>query len=211
LSRAEQVSRPIRLSKLPECVPTRMPDSAKVVTAPRPVESLIRLIRGQKVMRDADLAASYEVPTKRLNEAVKRNLKRFPETFMFRPSREEATALTSQNATLEMGRGRYPKYPPLAFTEYGVVMLSSVLNGEGAVHMSILVVNAFVRMRELMASNRDIAGRVEKLERGEESAASVIEVLAEDIDRLAEEVKEMKALPPVKKRRIGFSLGEDEH
>src|SRR5215475_10431417 len=166
-----------------------MPDSAKVVTAPRPVESLIRLIRGQKVMLDADLAALYEVPTKRLNEAVKRNLKRFPETFMFRLSREEAASLRSQNATLETGLGRYSKYPPLAFTEHGVVMLSSVLNSERAVQMSILVVNAFVRMRELMASNKDIAARVEKLERGQESTASVIEVLAEDIDRLAEEVK----------------------
>src|SRR5215475_9093966 len=97
-----------------------MPDSAKVVTAPRPVESLIRLIRGQKVMLDADLAALYEVPTKRLNGAVKRNLKRFPETFMFRLSREEAAALRSQNATLETRRVRYPKYPPLALPDVAI-------------------------------------------------------------------------------------------
>lgn len=83
-------------------------------------------------MLDADLAALYDVPTKRLNEAVKRNVRRFPETFMFRLSGEEAAALRSQNATLETGRGRYSKYSPLAFTEHGVVMLSSVLNSERA-------------------------------------------------------------------------------
>jgi hypothetical protein len=94
----------------------------KAVAATRPVETLIRVIRGQKVMLDSDLAELYEVPTKRLNEAVRRNLKRFPETFMFRLSQEESAALRSQFATLETGRGRYSKYPPLAFTEHGVVI-----------------------------------------------------------------------------------------
>jgi phage regulator Rha-like protein len=176
------------------------------------VESLIHVIRGQKVMLDADLATLYEVPTKRLNEAVRRNLKRFPETFMFRLSREESVALRSQNATLDIGRGRYSKYPPLAFTEHGVVMLSSVLNSERAVQMSILVVSAFVRMRELIASNKDIAARMEKLERGHDRAESVIEVLVEDIDRLAREVHGIKALPRplATKRRIGFGPWDED-
>lgn len=178
--------------------------------APRPVESLIRVVRGQKIMLDVDLAELYGVPTKRLNEAVKRNLKRFPETFMFRLSRQESAALRSQFATLEAGRGHYSKYPPLAFTEHGVVMLSSVLNSDRAVEMSIFVVNAFVRIRELMAANKDIAARIDKLERGHNRTASVIEVLVEDIDRLAGEVKDMKALPPVTKRKIGFRLGNDD-
>ena len=98
------------------------------------------------------------------------------------------------------------KYQPLVFTEHGVVMLSAVLNSGRAVEMSILVVEAFVRMRELIASNKDIAARVEKLERGHDRSASVIEILVEDIDRLACEVKEMKALPPVTGRKIGFDL-----
>lgn len=182
----------------------------KHLAALRPVESLIRVVRGQKVMLDADLAELYGVPTKRLNEAVKRNLRRFPETFMFRLSREESVALRSQFATLEAGRGRYSKYPPLAFTEHGVAMLSAVLNSDRAIEMSIFVVNAFVRIRELMAVNKDIAARIDKLERGHDRTASVIEVLVEDIDRLAHEVKDMKALPPVTKRKIGFRLGNDE-
>ena len=86
-------------------------------------------------------------------------------------------------------------------------MLSSVLNSERAVQMNILIVKAFVRMRELIASNKDIAARVEKLERGHDRTASVIEVLVEDIDRIAHEVKEMKALPPVTRRKIGFRWG----
>src|SRR5215813_13033111 len=151
--------------------------SIKAVAAARPLESLIRIIRGQKVILDADLAALYEVPTKRLNEAVRRNLKRFPDTFMFQLSREESTGLRSQFATLEPGRGRYSKYQQLAFTEHGVVMLSSVLNSDRAVEMNILVVNAFIRLREMIASNKDIAARVEKLERGHIRTASVIEVL----------------------------------
>jgi phage regulator Rha-like protein len=181
----------------------------KTVASPRPVESLIHVIRGQKVMLDADLAELYGVQTKVLNQAVRRNIHRFPERFMFRLSTQEASALRSQIVTLEGGRGRYPKYSPFAFTEHGVVMLSAVLNSARAVEMSILVVDAFVRMRELMASNKDIAARVEKLEHGHERAASVIEILVEDIDRLAHEVKEMKALPPVTKRRIGFIIDDD--
>jgi hypothetical protein len=181
----------------------------KTVAVPRPVESLIRVIRGQKVMLDSDLATLYEVPTKRLNEAVRRNLRRFPQTFMFRLSRGESAALRSQIATLEAGRGRYSKYPPLAFTEHGVVMLSSLLNSERAIEMSILVVNAFVRMRELVLHHKDIAARVEKLERGHGHTASVIEILVEDIERLAHEVKDMKALPPVTKRKTGFFIDED--
>ena len=88
-------------------------------------------------------------------------------------------------------------------------MLSSVLNSPRAIEMSILVVNAFVRMRELLASNKDLAARVEKLERSHNRAASVIEILVEDIDRLAGEMKRMKALPEPKKRRIGFNAPRD--
>jgi len=170
------------------------------------MEGLIHVIRGQKVMLDADLAALYGVPTKRLNEAVKRNLNRFPAKFMFQLSAEEGNKMRSQFATASRINIRYQ---PLAFTEHGVVMLSAVLKSARAVEMSIVVVDAFVRMRELIASNKDIAARMEKLERGHDRTASVIEVLVEDIDRLADEVKEMKALPPVTKRKIGFYTGED--
>jgi len=174
--------------------------------ANRPLETLIRVIRGQKVMLDADLAALYGIETKQLNRAVNRNLSRFPEGFMFRLTAEER--LRCQIGTSNTGRGGR-RYLPHAFTEHGVVMLCSVLNSERAVQMNIVIVKAFVRMRELIASNKDIAARIDKLERGHGRTASVIEVLVEDIDRLAHEVKDMKALPPVTKRKIGFFTGED--
>jgi hypothetical protein len=159
-------------------------------------------------MLDSDLAALYEVSTKRLNEAVKRNLRRFPEEFMFQLTEEERESLRSQIATSNNGRGGR-RYSPYVFTEYGVVMLSSVLHSERAIQVNILIVRAFIRMRELIASNKDIAARVEKLERGHDRTGSVIEVLVEDIDRLAREVGDMKALPPVTKRKIGFFIDED--
>ena len=89
-------------------------------------------------------------------------------------------------------------------------MLSAVLRSSRAVQTSILIVRAFIRMRELLASNKDLAARVEELERGHDRTASVIEILVEDIDRLGDELKQMKALPPVKKRKIGFRVGGDE-
>jgi ORF6N domain len=128
---------------------------------------------------------------------------------MFKLTAAEAAALRSQFATSNISRGGRRSLP-YAFTEHGVVMLSAVLNSHQAVQVSILVVNAFIRMRELIASNKDIAARVEKLERGQSRTVSVIEVLVEDIDRLAHELKEMKAVPPVPKRKIGFRLGEDD-
>jgi phage regulator Rha-like protein len=182
---------------------------AKSLAAHRPVEKLIHVIRGQKVMLDADLAELYGVETGQLNRAVKRNPSRFPDDLMFQLTAEEAERLRCQIGISNRGRGGR-RYLPHAFTEHGVVMLSSVLNSERAIQMNLLIVRAFVRMRELMAHNKDIAARVEKLERGHERTASVIEVLVEDIDRLAREVKEMKTIPPVTKRKIGFRLGDDD-
>ncbi|HTU44871.1 MAG TPA: ORF6N domain-containing protein [Bryobacteraceae bacterium] len=179
---------------------------AKTIAVTQPIEKLIHIIRGEKAMLDADLAALYGVPTRVLNQAVKRNLRRFPEDFMFSLTQEEVRALRSQIVTSKGGR----RYLPHAFTEHGVAMLSSVLNSERAIQMNIAVIRAFVRMRQLIESNQDIAVRVEKLERSHDRTASVIEVLAEDIDRLAHEVREMKALPPVTKRRIGFRLGKED-
>lgn len=154
-------------------------------------------------MLDSDLAALYGVETRRLNEAVKRNLPRFPATFMFRLTDAESATMRSQIATSSKRR---IKYQPLAFTEHGVVMLSSVLNSARAVQVSILVVETFIRLRELTATNKDIAIRVEKLEHNRDRTASVIEVLVEDIDHLTHEFKQMKAVPIPSKRKIGFDL-----
>jgi phage regulator Rha-like protein len=181
----------------------------KSAVSPQPIEALIHVIRGQKVMLDADLASLYEIPTKAFNQAVRRNIERFPEDFAFQLSKAELEHWRSQivtsNPSAKMGLRR----PPFVFTQEGVAMLSAVLRSDRAVQMSIAIVRTFVRMRELMESNREIAARVEKLERGHDRTASVIELLVDDIDRLAREVKDMKALPPAKKRGIGFVIDED--
>ena len=121
------------------------------------VASQIRVIRGQRVMLDSALAALYGVETKRLNEQVNRNRERFPADFLLQLTESEAESLRSQFATLEAGRGRYGKYKPLAFTEHGAIMAATVLNSPKAVAMSVYVVRAFVRARELIQSNTELA------------------------------------------------------
>ena len=180
----------------------------KNATPLAPVDSHIRTIRGQRIILDSDLAALYHVQTSRLNQAVKRNASRFPEDFMFQLTEKEAEYLISQIVISKNGRGGRRKLP-YAFTEHGIAMLSSVLNSERAVQVNIMIVRAFIRLREIVAQNKDIAARVEKLETKQDRTASVIEVLVEDIDRLADEVKRIKRVPPVTKRKIGFAIGKD--
>jgi hypothetical protein len=183
-----------------------MPKPLKPSIMTHPIERRIHVVRGEKVMLDSDLAALYEVPTKVFNQAVRRNRERFPDDFMFQLSHAEAAAMRSQFVTTSK---RGIKYQPLAFTEHGIAMLSAVLHSDRAVQMSIAIIRAFLRMRELVAANQDIAARVEQLERGQDRTSSVIEVLVEDIDRLAHEVKEIKAVPPATKRKIGFFIDDD--
>lgn len=155
-------------------------------------------------MFDSDIAALYEVPTKVLNQAVRRNLERFPEDFAFQMTKGEMENWRSQivtsNSAAKMGLRR----PPFVFTQEGVAMLSGVLRSPKAVQMSIAIVRAFIRMRKMIAANREFADRIEKLEGGQNRVASVIEVIVEDIDRLDVEIQQMKALPKKSKRRIGF-------
>jgi hypothetical protein len=161
----------------------------------RLLERRIYVLRGQKVMLDEDLAELYAVPTKRLNEQVRRNLGRFPKDFMFRLTAAELRNLKSQIATSSWG-GR--RNLPYAFTEHGVAMLSAVLASERAVKMSVLIIRAFVRMRELIANHKELAARVEKIEDMQNRQNSVITILAD-------EISDLKAIPPPgPKRRIGF-------
>src|SRR6266404_5281020 len=118
-----------------------------------PVESRILVLRHQKVILDTDLAELYGVPVKRLNEQIKRNQERFPSDFMFQLNPEEQASLRSQSATSNQGRGGR-RYAPYAFTEHGAIMAATVLNSERAVEMSVFVVRAFVRLREMLAANR---------------------------------------------------------
>jgi len=137
------------------------------------VEKSILLIRGQKVMLDRDLARLYGVDARVLNQAVKRNLDRFPEDFMFQLTPEETSALPvgagarrlrSQNVILKNARGLHQKYRPYAFTEHGILMLSSVLRSDRAVQVNIQIMRTFVRLRELLASNAQLTRRLDDLE-----------------------------------------------
>lgn len=122
----------------------------------------IYVIRGQKVMLDKDLAGMYGVPTFRLNEAVKRNISRFPDDFMFQLTKEEYNSLRSQIAILK--RGQHSKYLPYVFTEQGVAMLSSVLNSETAIQVNIQIIRLFTKMKQLILDNKDIWMKIEKIE-----------------------------------------------
>src|SRR5438132_76212 len=145
------------------------------------VERRIYLIRGQKVMLDADLAELYQAPTKALNQAVRRNRDRFPADFMFQLTSDEASALRSQIVTLEKGRGRYSKYAPYAFTELGVAMLSSVLNSARAIQMNIVIMRAFESGRAARTNNKALARKVEQLEDTQEEHRSTIVAVVEEI------------------------------
>ena len=130
--------------------------SSKAMKPKKPIETLILNLRNQKVILDADLAGLYGVPAYRFNEAVKRNLDRFPEDFMFRLTKEEweeQQALRSQIAILKLGRGQHRKYLPYAFTEHGALMAANILHSPRAVAMSVYAIRAFVKMREDLATN----------------------------------------------------------
>jgi hypothetical protein len=136
-------------------------------TTPVPVEQVaqsILLLRGNRVILDRELAAIYGVSTGRLNEAVKRNIERFPEDFMFQLTREEAERSRSQFAILNSGRGQNIKHLPFAFTEHGAIQAANILSSPRAVEMGIYVVRAFVKLRDLLSSNRELARRFAQLE-----------------------------------------------
>lgn len=159
------------------------------------IENKIFLIRGKKVMIDKDLAMLYGVTTKRLNEQVKRNIKRFPEDFMFRLNQaESATFLRSQIATLK--RGQNVKYLPYVFTEQGVSMLSSVLNSEKAIQVNIQIMRTFTKIREMIISNKELRIKLEELEsRTDKKFAIIFKAIANLIGSPREEGK---------KEKIGF-------
>lgn len=182
---------------------------------PIPVEMIERriyLIRGQKVMRDSDLAELYEVTTGNLNLAVRRNLDRFPQDFMFQLTEEEFTNLRLQIATSSSGYGGR-RYLPYVFTEHGVAMLSAVLKSSRAVQMSIRIIRAFIQMRELLASHRELARQVERLQAAQKDHAGLFTIVIRDIQSLAKNVKkEFKKLksPRRRKSRMGFYTDENK-
>jgi len=162
------------------------------------VESRIVFLRHQRVILDADIALLYGVPVKRLNEQVKRNQERFPSDFMFRLTEKEHHTLRSQFATSKKARGGR-RYTPYAFNEHGAIMAATVLNSKRAVKMSVFVVRAFVRLRELLATNRHLAVKIYELENRLDSSDSVIVELIQAIKQLMTPKKRPRA-------RIGFQL-----
>lgn len=163
------------------------------------IEQKILLIRGQKVMLDRDLAALYGVDTKVLNQAVNRKIKRFPADFMFHLEREEIKCLLrSQIVTLKKGRGRHFKYPPLAFTENGISMLSSVLNSERAINVNIQIMRTFTRLREIISSHKDLARRLNELEKKYDSQFKIV----------FDAIREIMSPPCKLKKQIGFTAKE---
>jgi hypothetical protein len=167
----------------------------------------ILIVRGQRVMLDADLARFYGESTKRLNQQVRRNRERFPEDFMFELTAEEFADLRLQSATSSTGSpsthgGR--RYAPLAFTEHGAIMASMVLNSERATALSVYVERAFVELRALIGSNKELAAKVHALERK-------VSVHERSIGQLADAMSELLAAPaPPPKRPIGFITPEDK-
>ena len=152
------------------------------------IDRRIYLIRGQKVMLDADLAEVYQVLTKNLNLAVRRNAERFPRDFMFQLTKKEGDCLRLQFATsnaVHAGRGGR-RYLPNAFTELGVAMLSSVLNSARAIKMNIIIMRAFVRLREALATHKDLAQKIEHLESTQKKHASIIVAVVQEIGKLKE-------------------------
>jgi hypothetical protein len=132
--------------------------------APEQIARAILILRGQRVLQDSDLAVLYRVSTKRFNEQVRRNRKRFPADCMFQLTAEEISSLRSQFATLKTGRGQHRKYLPYVFTEHGAIMAATILNSPRAIEMSVYVVRAFVQLREVLSSNKELARRFAQLE-----------------------------------------------
>lgn len=166
------------------------------------VERKIYIVRGHKVMLDSDLAKLYGVPTKRLKEQVKRNIRRFPEDFMFELTLQEIEILRSQIATSSWGGERYLPY---VFTEQGVAMLSSVLNSERAIEVNIAIMRAFVRLREILLTHKDLAAKVAALELKYKNHDMRFSEYDKHITAIFEAIKKLMAPPPEKPRRIiGF-------
>lgn len=175
----------------------------KTRAAPVPLERItcsILVLRGQRVILDADLAAIYGVQTRVLNQAVKRNMARFPEDFMFRLTREEAELSRSHSVILNLGRGQNKKYLPYAFTEHGAIQAANLLTSPRAVSMSIYVVRAFVQLREVLASNKELAQKLARLER---SLVALDIKSQRQFKEVYDAIRELTN--PPKRRAIGFT------
>ncbi len=174
--------------------------SLNIAVTPEFLSRRIFMARGQKVMLDSDLAELYRVETKVLNQAVRRNQNRFPKDFMFKLSLNEVTTLRSQFVTSNVGRGGR-RHIPYAFTELGVAMLSSVLKSDRAVQMNIHIMRAFVKLRELLATHRELAEKVGELEKGQKEHMRSLIAISAAVNELIEANRPKKDV-------VGFAMCE---
>jgi phage regulator Rha-like protein len=164
------------------------------------IERAILSIRGEKVMLDSDLAELYGVETKVLNQAVKRNASRFPEDFMFQLAAIEVVKLNRSQIVTGSQKHRDPRFPPYAFTEHGALMLANVLNSERAAQTSVMVVRAFVRLRQILASNAELARKLDAMEKKYDRQFKVV----------FDAIRQLMSPPEPKRREIGFHVKYDD-
>ncbi|HEV2483459.1 MAG TPA: ORF6N domain-containing protein [Puia sp.] len=168
------------------------------------IQQKIYEIRGHKVMLDYDLAELYEVPTKVLNQALKRNISRFPEDFMFQLTREEYNNLRSQIVTLRLGgHGTHSKYNPYAFTEHGVTMLASILKSGRAIEMNIAIVRVFIALRQFALHYKELADEIQEIRRNVGNHGEQLGKIYVAIEALLTEMDEQKSWE--ERDRIGFN------
>jgi phage regulator Rha-like protein len=173
--------------------------NAKELIPSESVISKILILRNQRVILDSVLAELYEVPTKRLNEQVRRNIKRFPRDFMFQLNPTEYKLLRSQFATSKNKGGR--RYMPYVFTEQGVAMLSSVLNSDRAIEINILIMRAFVKLREILSTNKKVLEKLKEIE-------NKLHDHDDKIINIVELINELIKQPEIPKGKIGFVVKE---
>jgi phage regulator Rha-like protein len=195
---------------------TTKPSTAHVEPLPalQSIGLAITVLRGQRVIMDAELAALYGVETKRLNEQVRRNVERFPQDFMFQLNDQEQASLRSQIATLKTGRGQHRKYAPFAFTEHGAIMAATVLNSPRAVQVSLYVVRAFVRLREGAAVHQDLAKQLADLQDKTELLAAQQDSFSQNtraqLKQVFDALRQLMVPPDPPKRPIGFVTPKDK-
>ncbi len=169
------------------------PKSQQLSVSVEAVERRILIVRDQKVMLDSDLAQLYGVATRVLNQAVRRNMRRFPSDFMFQLTDVEAESLRSQFVTSNERRGGR-RYAPYVFTEQGVAMLSSVLNSERAIEVNIAIMRAFVKLREMLATHKELAQKLEEMEKNYDKQFRIV----------FDAIRELMRPPTLPRRKIGF-------
>jgi hypothetical protein len=163
------------------------------------IKNIIHEIRGKNVMLDMDLAKLYEVETKALKQAVRRNINRFPEDFMFQLTKEEWITLRSQSVTLEGGKGNHPKYLPFTFTEQGVAMLSAILNSQRAIQASIQIMRAFVMIRQWALNHQELS---EKLTALEQQYGQKFKDIEQVLNYLIQ--KDQKSIQQTARKQVGY-------